>query len=124
MVLIAPDSDEVLLARPPFQFSSNLVSTERITFDDSVDGALDPRLLGDGLGPADDIPRNTYFAQGLLSSNILFDPIGEVDPVNGLGNYTGTAAEGNWTFEVRDLGLSLGFTGTIESVDLTIRCEE
>ena len=110
-------STEVLLVfRPPS--TANLVAGNKITFDDSVDGALDPQTLGDGLGSDDPIPAGTYFAQGNNS-------IGEVDPVNGLGLFNGLVLvdpADNWTFRVFDI--AAGNTGTMESVELTIECAE
>ena len=102
MFLLAPDGVGVLLVgRPPS--AANLVAGNKITFDDSVVGALNPLTLWAGLGTGDNIPAGTYFADG------------------DLGSFNGKTAAGNWIFEVRDF--RSGDTGTIQSVELTITCE-
>ena len=110
MTLSEPDVEFVfLVSQPPS--NATLVAGNKITFDDSVVGALDPLTLGDGNDP---IPPGTYFAQG--------NNTGEVDPVFGLGLFNGTAAAGDWTFTVFDLVADN--IGTVESVELTITCAE
>ena len=109
MFLTSPDNTGIvfLVDQPPS--TANLVAGNKITFDDSVDGALDPRTLGGGLGDNDPIPAGTYFAR---------DPFG-------LGKLNGKVlpSEGNWRFSVFD-NVPAGNIGTIESVELTITCAE
>ena len=113
MTLKEPDVEFVfLVSQPPSD--ANLTASNLITFDDSASGALNPQTLGNGLGTDDPIPEGTYFAQG--------NNTGAVDPVFGLGLFNGTAAAGDWTFEVFDLVANN--TGTVESVELTITCAE
>ena len=102
MILVSPNGDGVVLVDQPANGGPNLVSTEVITFDDSVDGALNPRNIGFGLGTDDDIPAGTYNARG------------------DLGLFNSITAAGDWKFFVTDN--RSGNTGTIESVELTITC--
>ena len=122
MGLISPSPDNTgivfLVDGPPS--TANLVAGNKITFDDSVDGALDPRTLWGGLGDNDPIPAGTYFAQGLFID--LFNPPIGVDPVNGLVKFNDLDAGGDWRFLVVD-GVANSITGTLESVELTITCE-
>jgi hypothetical protein len=117
MSLFSPDfTDVVLLVDVPFS-DANLVAANLIKFDDSDENAMNPQTLGANVDGSGNILADTYFAQGLL-----FDPIGEVDPVNGLEMFNGETAAGDWTFGVADfVG---GNTGDIVSVELTITCAE
>ena len=116
MELLSPDDGDVLLAVPPEDSDANLVAGNKITFDDSASGAKDPQTLGANVDGSDNILGGIYFAEG--------SEFGEVDPVNGLGLFNGTAvAEGDdWTFVVTDY--VPGNAGTIQSVELTITCAE
>lgn len=112
MGLLTPLGDVVTLVNQP-PSAANLVSGNKITFDDSDPGAKDPQTLGDDVDMLDNILADTYFAEGLGS--------GAVDPVNGLGKFNNKNAAGDWTFRVFDLVADN--TGTIESVELTITCQ-
>ena len=63
-------SDGVNLVFRPLS-PANLVPGNKITFDDSIDGALDPRTLGNGLGDNDPIPAGTYFAEDPLGLGLM-----------------------------------------------------
>jgi len=116
MGFTAPDGDGINLVSQPSS-SASLVSTNKITFDDST-LEKDPLTLGD----TDPIPADSYNAQGSNPSTPGTYP----DPNFGLGIFNGKVLQdlegGDWTFVVNDF-LS-GNTGTIESVELTITCAE
>ena len=114
MFLLAPDGVGVLLVgRPPS--AANLVAGNKITFDDSVVGALDPQTLGANVDINDNIPTGTYYALG--------DGTGGYPNAAGLVKFNSITAAGDWKFVVFDL-TSDGNDGTIESVELTITCAE
>jgi len=123
MNLNSPDGTGVILVasaqgdRPPGgNDSSNLVSANPITFDDSSTN-INPQTLGDGGNAFFDIPAGTYNAQGNgLSINDVYP-----NP-EGLSKFFGLDAEGDWTFDVVDV-FSSGAV-TVRSVDLTITCLE
>ena len=106
MTLLSPGDTEVFLLRRPSSSTSsaNLVADNKITFDDSAPNPQDPQVWNN-LGEKDSIPAGTYRT---------------VD--SSLGLFDGTVAEGNWFFIVTDK--APGDTGTIESVELEITCEE
>jgi len=112
MNLFSPDNNGVLLVSFP-PSNANLVPGNKITFDDSVDGALNPQILGANIDGSGNILAGTYFAEG--------DTSGEVND-DGLGLFKGKTAAGDWRFGVGDF--AFGNTGTIQSVELTIECAE
>lgn len=90
---------------------SQLVSKNKITFDDDAAGALDPNDIFQNIDADGNIRAGTYLSEG--------------NPK--LGTFVGTGlddddpVEGNWTFVVENV--SCGNEGTIESVELDITCE-
>ena len=124
MAPASPDFDDVLLVfKPPS--SANLVSSNKITFDDTPDvNTKDPRNIGNGLGTSDPIPADTYYAQG-SNPNVQTQPAappGAYPDNEGLGKFNGKTVAGDWRFFVSDF--ASGNNGTIESVDLIITCAE
>ena len=115
MQLFPPDSffGVLLVDGPPS--AANLVAGNKITFDDSVVGALDPQTLGANVDINDNIPTGTYYALG--------DGTGGYPNAAGLVKFNSITAAGDWKFVVFDL-TSDGNDGTIESVELTITCAE
>jgi len=113
-------SDQVFLVNRP-NSTANLVSSNKITFDDTPDAnTKDPQTLGVGLGTDEDILAGTYYVQGTNTATIGAD---YPDLVNGLGKFNSLTAAGNWRLFVQDL-VQNGDTGTIQSVELTITCAE
>jgi len=113
-------SDQVVLVNQPTS-TANLVSSNKITFDDTPDAnTKDPQTLGVGLGTDEDILAGTYYVQGTNTATIGAD---YPDLVNGLGKFNSLTAAGNWRLSVFDL-VQNGDTGTIQSVELTITCAE
>ena len=113
MGLVSPNGDTVTLVDHPFS-SANLVAGNVITFDDSVDGALDSDDLGANVDINDNILAATYFAVGDFSGTVN---------AGGLEKFNGKVLQPArvWTFVVDDF--SCDNTGTIVSVELKITCE-
>jgi len=112
------DDDAVVLVYDQEEYDANLVSSNKITFDDTPDAnTKDPQTLGAGLGTDEDILAGTYYALGNDTATIGAD---YPDLVNGLGKFKGETAAGDWTFGVFPVPFPVN--GTVESVELTITC--
>jgi len=117
MRLFSPDGNGVNLIFRPAS-SANLVSSNKITFNDRSVGALNPQSLGSDTDGSGNILAGTYFADGNGS--------GEVNGAGLIGLFNGKVLQDiegdDWTFIVDDV--QQGDSGTIESVELTITCAE
>lgn len=85
---------------------SQLVSKNKITFDDDAAGALDPNDISQNTDADGNIRAGTYLSEG--------------NPTLGTFKGFNDPVEGNWTFVVDNLSDN---EGTIESVELDITCE-